>query len=88
LLTVLIRFTRLEAAIKKAIPDAEVTGSVGRAQSFEVTVNGQLVFSKLQTGSFPDDTKVREPSCWHRFVFRSGGDNNHKLECGLKSAGY
>uniref|UniRef100_A0A8C5CEE6 Selenoprotein n=1 Tax=Gadus morhua TaxID=8049 RepID=A0A8C5CEE6_GADMO len=54
-----IRFTRLEAAIKKAIPDAEVTG-------FEVTVNGQLVFSKLQTGSFPDDTKVREPSCWHR----------------------
>ncbi|CAL8404457.1 unnamed protein product [Boreogadus saida] len=52
------RFTRLEAAIKKAIPDAEVTGSVGRAQSFEVTVNGQLVHSKLQTGSFPDDSKV------------------------------
>ncbi|CAL8270230.1 unnamed protein product [Arctogadus glacialis] len=23
-----------------------------------------------------------------QFVFRSGGDNNHKLECGLKSAGY
>ena len=23
-----------------------------------------------------------------QFVFRSGGDNNHNLECGLKSAGY
>uniref|UniRef100_A0A8C5BH81 Uncharacterized protein n=1 Tax=Gadus morhua TaxID=8049 RepID=A0A8C5BH81_GADMO len=40
--------------------------SDGTRTAFEVTVNGQLVFSKLQTGSFPDDTKVREPSCWHR----------------------
>lgn len=31
---------------------------MGRAQSFEVTVNGHLVHSKLQTGSFPDETKV------------------------------
>ncbi len=23
-----------------------------------------------------------------QFVFKSAGDNNHKFECGLKSAGY
>lgn len=33
---------------------AEVTGATGRKTSFEVTVNGTLVFSKLKMGSFPD----------------------------------
>jgi len=49
---------RLEAAIKRAIPGAVVTGSVGRSQSFEVTVDGVLVYSKLQSGTFPDESTV------------------------------
>ena len=32
--------------------------------------------------------RVYDPFQGRQFVFRSGGDNNHKLECGLKSAGY
>ena len=41
-------------------PGAEVSGSVGRSGSFEVTVNGQLVFSKLETGGFPYEEDVGE----------------------------
>ncbi|PRD28579.1 UNVERIFIED_CONTAM: hypothetical protein NCL1_31945 [Trichonephila clavipes] len=40
--------------ILKAVPEAEVKGTVGRKSSFEVVVNGVLVFSKLKKGKFPD----------------------------------
>jgi len=36
------------------VPGAQVDGFVGRQTSFEVTVNEQLVHSKLQTMSFPE----------------------------------
>ncbi|RNA07666.1 migration and invasion enhancer 1 [Brachionus plicatilis] len=48
------RFRELQRTILAEVPNAQVTGSVGRSASFEVTVNGNLVFSKLQKGSFPN----------------------------------
>ncbi|KAL9978888.1 hypothetical protein ACROYT_G016471 [Oculina patagonica] len=35
-----------------------VVGRIGRNSSFEVTVNGKLIFSKLETGSFPSFKEV------------------------------
>ena len=35
-------------------------GKVGRRGAFEVTVDGKLIHSKLQTGGFPDRNEVVE----------------------------
>ena len=45
-------------AIKAECPSAEVTGGEGRRTSFEVTVNGKLVYSKLQHGAFPSGEEL------------------------------
>ena len=37
-----------------------VRGKIGRRTSFEVSVEGQLIHSKLQTGGFPDKHEVVE----------------------------
>ncbi|KAL1007575.1 hypothetical protein UPYG_G00088610 [Umbra pygmaea] len=50
----------LAHAIKKKVPDAKVTGKIGRRSSFEVTVNGKVAFSKLEVGGFPDTEEVVE----------------------------
>jgi len=42
----------------KAAPLAKVTGATGRRTSFEVTVNGKLIFSKLTKGGFPNFSEV------------------------------
>lgn len=39
--------------IKASVPEADVSGHVGRTSSFEVTINGKLVYSKLSEGAFP-----------------------------------
>ncbi|KAH3833242.1 migration and invasion enhancer 1-like [Dreissena polymorpha] len=39
--------------ILSALPETEVKGDVGRSTSFEVTINGHLMFSKLKTKGFP-----------------------------------
>lgn len=44
--------------IKADVPAANVVGHVGRRSSFEVTVNGKLIFSKLEQGSFPSFKEV------------------------------
>ena len=60
----------LRSAIKEAVPQAEVEGllsavsalaknalnsaKVGRRSSFEVTVNGHVIHTKLATMNFPD----------------------------------
>uniref|UniRef100_A0A4W5R6R5 Selenoprotein W, 2a n=1 Tax=Hucho hucho TaxID=62062 RepID=A0A4W5R6R5_9TELE len=41
-------------------PEAEVSGFVGRKGSFELEINGELVFSKLETGGFPMEKDVRD----------------------------
>ncbi len=48
----------LESAIKKLAPTAAVTGKTGRVSSFEVVVDGTVVYSKLATGAFPDFNKL------------------------------
>ena len=35
-------------------------GKVGRRGSFEVTLNGEIIHSKLETGGFPDRHEVLE----------------------------
>lgn len=52
------RYQELARQIKATVPEAEVEGVVGRSTSFEVTVNGELIFSKLQIGSFPDFDEI------------------------------
>ncbi|CAM9907445.1 unnamed protein product [Lampetra planeri] len=47
------RYQELAANILKQAPGAEVIGQVGRSGTFEVTVNGELIFSKLECGGFP-----------------------------------
>jgi len=54
------KYERLKGAILKAVPDAQITGVVGRKTSFEVTLNGTVIFSKLKTGSFPKDDVIIE----------------------------
>jgi len=44
----------LRKEILQAVPTAEVEDKVGRRTSFEVTVNGTVIHSKLATMSFPD----------------------------------
>eukprot|EP00052_Salpingoeca_macrocollata_P004198 m.39914 g.39914 ORF g.39914 m.39914 type:complete len:77 (-) comp14051_c0_seq2:191-421(-) len=44
----------LKQEIQQALPDVEVEGERGRSTSFEITVDGKLLFSKLETGAFPD----------------------------------
>lgn len=40
--------------------EAEVSGFVGRQGSFEIEVNGQLIFSKLETGGFPYEDDIMD----------------------------
>lgn len=46
--------------IKQKVPQAEVSGFVGRRSSFEVTVNDMVTFSKLERGGFPNFEEVVE----------------------------
>ncbi|XP_077485132.1 migration and invasion enhancer 1 [Amblyomma americanum] len=52
------RFEELKRQILATLPNATVTGSVGRTSSFEVEINGVKVYSKLEKGAFPDFTEV------------------------------
>lgn len=40
--------------------EAEVSGFVGRQGSFEIEINGQLVFSKLETSGFPYEDDIMD----------------------------
>jgi len=40
------------------VPKAQISGDVGRRTSFEVTVNGTLIHSKLSTMGFPNYEEV------------------------------
>jgi len=54
------RFARLKEDILAVVPDAQISGVVGRKTSFEVTVNGTVVFSKLKAGKFPNNEEIVE----------------------------
>ena len=48
-------FDRVSKFIKKIMPNAQVSGNTKppRSGAFEVTIDGKLVYSKFQTGTFP-----------------------------------
>ncbi|KAG1967518.1 selenoprotein W, 2b [Pimephales promelas] len=50
----------LKRDINAKFPDADVSGFVGRRGSFEIEINGHLIFSKLETGGFPYDKDIME----------------------------
>ena len=56
-------FDRVSKEIIKIKPNAEVKGNTQtpRNGAFEVTINGKLVYSKLQTGQFP---QAKDISSW------------------------
>ncbi|KAL7288069.1 hypothetical protein TKK_0017860 [Trichogramma kaykai] len=54
------QFLEMSEIIQKAVPEATVTGEEGRQASFEVQINNELVYSKLQTMAFPDFNAVSE----------------------------
>ena len=47
--------------IKRIKPGAIIEGNTSppRSGSFEVTIDDALVFSKLQTGKFPDEETIK-----------------------------
>ncbi len=54
-------------ALKKEFPDLEIAGNEDgnyRVGAFEITLDGEFLYSKLEKHSFPDDAgivkKVRE----------------------------
>uniref|UniRef100_A0A3P8RND7 Migration and invasion enhancer 1 n=1 Tax=Amphiprion percula TaxID=161767 RepID=A0A3P8RND7_AMPPE len=52
------RYRELHRVVKEEFPDADVSGFVGRSGSFEIQINGQLIFSKLELGGFPQEDDV------------------------------
>jgi selT/selW/selH-like putative selenoprotein len=46
--------------ILSEVPNANVDGKPGRTTSFEVTINGKCVFSKLEAKAFPVFEKVKQ----------------------------
>ncbi len=53
-------FDRVSNIIKKLIPEIQVTGneSPPRSGAFEVSKNDNLVYSKFDTGDFPDESTI------------------------------
>jgi selT/selW/selH-like putative selenoprotein len=47
--------------IKKIIPNAQVQGNAKppRSGAFEVTIEDKLVYSKFQTGEFPQEPDIK-----------------------------
>uniref|UniRef100_A0A1I8IQD8 Selenoprotein W n=1 Tax=Macrostomum lignano TaxID=282301 RepID=A0A1I8IQD8_9PLAT len=63
-------------AILSACPSGvQISGHDGRRGSFEVTINGQLIFSKLKLHGFPDENQVVE-----QVKRATNGDNPNVLE--------
>ena len=52
------RYEELAALIKQKVPEALISGTVGRTTSFEVKVNDTVIHSKLSTKAFPDFDEV------------------------------
>lgn len=54
----------LKSAILKEIPEADVEFVVGDDDSFEIEINGKLIFSRSQLGVWPDTTEIVEITKW------------------------
>lgn len=47
-------FFELQALIKGEFPNVHVSGFVGRLGSYEVSINDTLIYSKIETQTFPN----------------------------------
>ncbi|NWW49284.1 MIEN1 protein, partial [Pedionomus torquatus] len=56
-------YQELASAVKEEYPDIEIESRLGGTGAFEIEINGQLVFSKLENGGFPYEKDV---STWPR----------------------
>ncbi|XP_046838914.1 migration and invasion enhancer 1 [Vespa velutina] len=54
------QFLDMVNLIEKNVPTAKVSGTEGKEGSFEIKINDELVYSKLQTLAFPDYEAVCE----------------------------
>ena len=55
------QFEQLAQSLKNEFSDIEVLGNQDgkfRVGSFEITMSGKVIFSKLETGRFPADEEV------------------------------
>ena len=54
-------FDRVSKQIKNIMPSAQVTGNSKppRSGAFEVTIDGKLIYSKFQTGIFPNKEEIK-----------------------------
>lgn len=52
------RYQELKRVVTAEFTDADVSGFVGRQGSFEIEINGQLIFSKLETSGFPYEDDI------------------------------
>ncbi|OCT59904.1 hypothetical protein XELAEV_18045923mg [Xenopus laevis] len=46
-------YEELASAVKEEFPDITIESGPGGTGAFEIEINGQLVFSKLELGGFP-----------------------------------
>ena len=54
-------FDRVSKQIKNIMPSAQVAGNSKppRSGAFEVTIDGKLIYSKFQTGIFPNTEEIK-----------------------------
>ncbi|KAL8175864.1 UNVERIFIED_CONTAM: Migration and invasion enhancer 1 [Gekko kuhli] len=53
-------YLELVSAVKEEYPDVEIESRLGGTGAFEIEINGQLVFSKLENGGFPYEKDLIE----------------------------
>ena len=55
-------FDRVSKEIKELFPNANIEGNKGdpRSGAFEITLNGDLIYSRFRTNSFPSKTELKE----------------------------
>uniref|UniRef100_A0A8C4TY55 Migration and invasion enhancer 1 n=1 Tax=Falco tinnunculus TaxID=100819 RepID=A0A8C4TY55_FALTI len=53
-------YQELASAVKEEYPDIEIESRLGGTGAFEIEINGQLVFSKLENGGFPYEKDLIE----------------------------
>uniref|UniRef100_A0A8V1A258 Migration and invasion enhancer 1 n=1 Tax=Gallus gallus TaxID=9031 RepID=A0A8V1A258_CHICK len=53
-------YEELASAVREEYPDIEIESRLGGTGAFEIEINGQLVFSKLENGGFPYEKDSQE----------------------------
>ncbi|XP_032091599.1 migration and invasion enhancer 1 isoform X2 [Thamnophis elegans] len=53
-------YLELASAVKEEYPDVEIESRLGDTGTFEIEINGQLIFSKLENGGFPYEKDLIE----------------------------